>query len=454
MPVQRRRSVLARFLAVAVALIAVNVSLSAHGVKWNSTAVAAGQITLSPNPLFICVGGTGHFTGTHGSFTESASGYDPTLIQAPTSSGTNPTNWTVRGQSGKTGTTTIHVTDTQGAAGDEVVNLNGPMTASQASVTFDGTTGTPTPAPITITDTGPSTTITVTSSDSTNSIATISPTTAATNAVTGQAQFTITPVASNSSSSSVTFTFKDSSNTSCPSQTQTVTATVKPGPLAVSTPSVNISGIGSTTTFTGSERLYSGNINATSGNPAVATVQPTSAPGPGPDTFTVTSKGFGQTNIAVTDNHSGTQNVAVLVSGASISISGSSTATFNAPDNSNAHLPASAVRVTGAMETTATGNAQIYVSSPSSISGTHGGSIPIARLTYNCTGNGSGNNQGATFATGFLQLVVGAGPNCMTFPASQFSNLDFNLNLFLDDRSMPADTYTSTNGFSVVLSAT
>jgi hypothetical protein len=92
--------------------------------------------------------------------------------------------------------------------------------------------------------------------------------------------------------------------------------------------------------------------------------------------------------------------------------------------------------------------------SPGNITGTHGGSLLIAYLTYNCTANGSGTNQGGIFATGFLQLIASTqASSCVTFPSNGFANLDVNVNLFLDDRPIPADTYTGP-GFQVVLTAT
>jgi hypothetical protein len=154
--------------------------------------------------------------------------------------------------------------------------------------------------------------------------------------------------------------------------------------------------------------------------------------------------------------------VNIVVSGGTISISGSSVASFTVSDNTNQHLAGTPVRVTGSLETTATGGASIFVNSPGDIVGAKNGLLKISYLTYNCTGNGT-VNQGATFTPGFIQLIANSSAgNCMTFGnsggAGQFSTLDFNVNLFLNDLVVPADTYnTSAAGnspFTIVLSAT
>jgi len=84
-----------------------------------------------------------------------------------------------------------------------------------------------------------------------------------------------------------------------------------PGQLSVNPTSLSFLVGGASQSFTASESNYSGPINASSGNVAIATVTPAS--GGNPTTFTVTPTGAGSTNITVTDNHGGSQIVSVTV---------------------------------------------------------------------------------------------------------------------------------------------
>jgi len=150
----------------------------------------------------------------------------------------------------------------------------------------------------------------------------------------------------------------------------------------------------------------------------------------------------------------------VVVPGGTLSVAGSPIA-FNVTDNTNRFYPNIApLVVTGGLQTTGSGSASIAVLSPTNITGTHGGTLKISFLTYDCTGIGSGNNQGATFVNQsqpYTSLVAsGTAGACINFPGSATvtPTLDFDLNLFLDDRTLPADNYQTTGGgFTLLLTA-
>jgi hypothetical protein len=406
-------------------------------------AFAAG-ITVVPNsPLpNLCVTRDGTFTATDSGQIDALSDTPSVATVSPNKAPSGST-FTVHGVG--PGSAVINLSKGSDT-GSQQVRVNGPIGVSPATLSFNGTSAAQN---ITVTDPGPNIAVTASSSDTTVATVTPSQTTSS-----NTATFAVTPV--NGSKGGVvpataTITFSDAA--ACTSRT--VSVTVTPGALTVSTTSLSFAGTAAAAQpFTASETDYTGLLSAASGNTSVATVTPASGSGPGPVSFSVSPTGFGTTSIAVTDNHSGSRSVSVLVSGGSIAIAGSTTAAFTASDNTNAHLAASPIQVSGSLQTTATGSAQLAVMSPANITGTHGGSLLIAYLTYNCTANGSGNDQGGIFATGFLQLIASTqASSCVTFPSNQFASLDVNVNLFLDDRPIPADTYTGT-GFQVVLTAT
>jgi hypothetical protein len=182
--------------------------------------------------------------------------------------------------------------------------------------------------------------------------------------------------------------------------------------------------------------------------------------------FTVTSIAPGKTSVSVADNHSQTQSVNVLVNGGSLSLS-SSVLNFTVSDNTSGFLSLPPIGVTGTLETTAGGSGHIYVQAPGNITGANGGVLLISYLHYDCSGAVDANtNQGGVFnntAQPYIQLNAGGNSNdCLTVTdhtgQGQFSNLSFNLNLFLNDYTVPADTYRSgANGngsFFLTLSAT
>jgi hypothetical protein len=426
------------------------VALVASGAaSYPVAALGAGSISISPSSLTVCAAAYNSktFTASHGSFTQTASSANTAVATVTPPGGPNGSvTYTVTGHS--TGTTSINVSDTQGATGSASVNVDGPISVSPATLSFNGTTLAQT---ITVSDPGPAVLVSASSSDTT--VATVVTASATTSANT--ASFNVTPVngsKNGAAPATATITFTDAAGCA----QRTVSVTVTPGALTTSPTSLTFSGSTTAQTFTASESDYTGPLSALSNNANIATVSG-SGSGPGPVSFSVTPTGtaFGSTAITVSDNHSGTSTVGVLVTGGTIVIdSATTTASFGVgTNNSNAHFPATPVHVTGSLQTTSNGSGQIAVISPASLPGAQG-SIPISDLTYNCTANsGTGINQGATFLTGYLQLVSGQAPNCATFPKNQLSSLDFFINLFLDDRALPADTYSS-GGFQAVLSAT
>jgi hypothetical protein len=345
------------------------------------------------------------------------------------------------------------------------VTVNGALTIVSPitnTLTFNGTSTTQT---ITVHEaSGSGTPLTLNAISSNSAVAAVTPT--ATTDGSGNATFTVTPLgSSNGSTASTTISITDSTTTpngQC-SLSPGVTVNVSPGQLTVSPLTLSFNGTSdSAQQLTATEADYTGVLSAASPAPSPAgivsvTPSATSDPGgAGNVVFTVTPTGIGNTTVKITDNHSGVKSVPVTVAGATIGVSGSSTASFTVNDNTNQHLAATPIRITGRLQTTAGGTgAQVYIGAPADITGTNGGTLKISYLSYDCTPNGAGNNQGGTFSGGFLQLTASStASNCLTFPANQFANLDFNVNLFLNDLVVPADSYSSTGGFTVYVSQT
>lgn len=438
--------------------------------------LAAGSISSTPNPLGVCVHGSGTFKVMHGSATITASSNsNPSVATVSPASVPSGSSFTASGLS--VGTTTIGLTDTSSGTGSETINVNGPLSVSSgSSLTFDGTlsngSGT-TSQTFTVSDptaSGVSTTVTaslpaspvIASFSSTSTVLSAQQATAS-----GQATFRVFPIGTSGNSATVNIALSDASNCSLPSA---VSVTIKAGALTLSTANLTFNGLGNKNnqTFTAQEFNYDGTLNATTpaGN-NVVTVSPTTTTAPGAAStvqYTVTPNAYGKSTITIGDTRQQSQNVSVLVPGGTISLPNSSIAAFGTVnDNTNQFLPATPIRVTGSMETTTTGGANVYVTSPSDIIGSSGDLLKISYLTYNCSTNDGTKNQGGTFTSGHIQLIANtAASNCLAFGnaggTGQYADLDFNVNLFLDDRTVPADTYSTATGantqFTVVLSAT
>lgn len=434
----------------------------------------AANVNTMPSSLAVCVNGTGTFTAMHGSNTINALSGNTAVATVSPASAPSGSTFTVTGHS--VGSTQINLTDTASGTGTEPITVTGPISVTSGNtLTFDGTlsdgsgaasqkftVSDPTPSGVsaTVTATLPSSPA-IASFSSTSTVLTASQATA-----NGQAQFTVFPVGSSSGNSANTsIALKDSSGCTLPNA---VSITVIPGTLSLSASSLSFTALGSgnNQVFTAQDYNYTGTLSASSSSTGVATVSPVSTPAPGAAksvTYTVTPVNFGKSTVTVTGTGP-SQAVSVLVSGGTIGISGSKTAAFGTiNDNTNQYLPASAIHVTGSVETTANGGANVYVLSPGDIIGSSGDVLKISYLTYSCTSNDTSKNQGGTFSTGFLQLIANtAAANCLTFGnaggTGQYADLDLNVNLFLDDRTLPADTYSTATGrnnpFQVVLSAT
>lgn len=398
--------------------------------------VDAANISTNPSSLTLCKGGgTGTFTATRPNNTIQASSANTSIATVSPASGTSPALFTVTAQA-TTGTTNVNLTDLpNGDSGTEVVNVNGPLSVTPTTMTISSSSS------ITVNDPGPNVAITANSSAPGVATVTANATTSA-----GSATLTVTPV----SAGNATITVNDAAHCTA----QTVTVTVTTGSLTVSKANITLNGAGANTTFTASEANYTGPITATSSNTNVVTVSPTSAPGPTPGPYTVTAAGtqFGPATVTVADNHGGSQPISVLVTGGTISASGGTSVSFSVHDNTNAVLPStsSAISVTGSVQTTSTGSANITVSSPNNYQGSNGGAFNIGYLSYQCTNN----NGGGSFQGSMLQLVAkGTATPCWSLGANAFANINFNLSLFLDDRAIPADSYNAHPGYSIVLTA-
>lgn len=124
--------------------------------------------------------------------------------------------------------------------------------------------------------------------------------------------------------------------------------------------------------------------------------------------------------------------------------------------------------INASLRTTATsGVGQIYFTAPANLVGSGGASVPTnGVLSYTCTGSyneynpstGTSSSTNLPTPTGNPTAVGTGNNNCVTLSTGGHSiqNSTINLNLFLDDRTIPADNYTAAgnNGFTITVSAT
>jgi hypothetical protein len=112
--------------------------------------------------------------------------------------------------------------------------------------------------------------------------------------------------------------------------------------------------------------------------------------------------------------------------------------------------------VTGTMKSAAGAGSHavtIGVSSPADITGSHVTNIiPISAFSMTCSG--VGNAPAATYTGAHTVLVASSTTDCASWSvaASTTITVDFDIDLFLDDRTFKADSYTSA-GFAIVGSA-
>ena len=149
---------------------------------------------------------------------------------------------------------------------------------------------------------------------------------------------------------------------------------------------------------------------------------------------------------------------------ASVTFPSSFTYNFTSTDNTNAAV-ASTNNGSGIINANlrstfgAGGAAAIFFTAPTSVAGSGANSIPIGAFTYTCTGSYTENTglNGAqstvSVSTSSAAVTGSTNNNCVTFTGGHsIASSSISLNLFLDDRFIPADSYSS-SGFAVVVSA-
>jgi hypothetical protein len=120
---------------------------------------------------------------------------------------------------------------------------------------------------------------------------------------------------------------------------------------------------------------------------------------------------------------------------------------YLSPDGNNA------LTMTGTMQTTPlTGAGSIQISAPANISGTHGAPLNVANISVTCSGS---SISGHSYVANKTPLVAGGSVPCVNYAAGFVSvNISVTIQFFLDDRTIPADTYlTSSAAFGIVATA-
>jgi hypothetical protein len=122
--------------------------------------------------------------------------------------------------------------------------------------------------------------------------------------------------------------------------------------------------------------------------------------------------------------------------------------------------------INAAARTSATsGNLSIYFTAPTAINGTSGNTLdPSTALSFTCSGTyvpytSAGTGSSTTAAGGVTTAqAVATGSNlnyCANFAGGEsIQSTSISLNLLLNDTFLPADHYTTTNGFTLYVSAT
>lgn len=127
---------------------------------------------------------------------------------------------------------------------------------------------------------------------------------------------------------------------------------------------------------------------------------------------------------------------------------------FTSSGNSNQYLTASTtLSITGTL-ITKFGTASIALMSSGDITGGGGGLLSISRLSMTCAGPAQA---GESFVATKTPLVASSSVNCATYAngynSATFGGVNLTLSLFLDERSLSADSYPATN-FIIVATAT
>lgn len=127
---------------------------------------------------------------------------------------------------------------------------------------------------------------------------------------------------------------------------------------------------------------------------------------------------------------------------------------FTSSGITNQYLAASTtLAITGTLVTkSSTGS--IAMLSPGNITGGAGGLLKISYLSMTCAGPAQ---TGESFVATKTPLVASSSVNCATFAngynSGSFGGVNLTLSLFLDERTLPADSYPATN-FTIVATAT
>lgn len=111
------------------------------------------------------------------------------------------------------------------------------------------------------------------------------------------------------------------------------------------------------------------------------------------------------------------------------------------------------------------GNLSVYFTAPTAINGTNSNTLdPSTALTFTCSGSyvpyTAGGAGSSTIAGGgtTTAAAVQTGTNlnyCANFTGGEsIKSTSLSLNLLLNDTFLPADTYSTTNGFTLYVSAT
>lgn len=140
------------------------------------------------------------------------------------------------------------------------------------------------------------------------------------------------------------------------------------------------------------------------------------------------------------------------VASASISLSRSTFTWASLSDGTNQYMASDAgnTTVTGYIATSGSGSGSVVVSAPANITGTNANVLPISDLAITCAG---GVLAGQTFASPNSAMTASASTNCATYAANFHNALNFTIGMFVDDRNLPVDNWTSA-GFAVVATAT
>ena len=104
--------------------------------------------------------------------------------------------------------------------------------------------------------------------------------------------------------------------------------------------------------------------------------------------------------------------------------------------------------------TTKFGTGSLQMLSPADITGSGGGLLKISYFSMTCAGSAQA---GASYVASKTPLVASSTVNCATFAngydSTTLGGINVTLSLFLDERTLSADTYPATN-FTIVASAT